>query len=145
MREHLPEGRLDWSTRAGKGLNEDERRLVAAHVRANESLDIDGLSALLREDLRFAMPPQPGVSGLVGTRPSRAGLTAASAGATPPTRSAEQRWPTASMQWRCTCDVPGLPRTRLSRWTCCASRTEIITFDSEVFDWFGLPRQLEAS
>jgi hypothetical protein len=21
---------------------------------------------------------------------------------------------------------------------------EIITFDSEVFDWFGLPRQLEA-
>jgi hypothetical protein len=47
MREHLPEGRLDWSTRAGHGLNEDERRLLAAYVRMNESLDIDGLSALL--------------------------------------------------------------------------------------------------
>jgi hypothetical protein len=57
MRKYLPEGRLDWSTRAGKGLNEDERRLVAAYVRANESLDIDGLRALLRADLRFAMAP----------------------------------------------------------------------------------------
>jgi hypothetical protein len=34
---------------------------VAAYVRAHESLDVGGLGALLREDLRFAMPPQPGV------------------------------------------------------------------------------------
>jgi hypothetical protein len=122
MREHLPEGRLDWSTKAGQGLTEDERRLVAAYVRANESLDIDGLGALLREDLRFAMPPQAG-SGSVGTKPSRAGWTAASAGATTPTGSAEPRWPTASRQWRCTCDAPGLRSTKPSRWTCCASRT----------------------
>ncbi|MGH3339255.1 MAG: RNA polymerase subunit sigma-70, partial [Propionibacteriaceae bacterium] len=60
MREHLPEGRLDWSARTAQGLNEDERKLVAAYVQAHESLDIDGLSALLREDLRFAMPPEPG-------------------------------------------------------------------------------------
>ena len=60
MREHLPEGRLDWSARAGQGLDEDERRLVAAYVQASESLDMDGLGALLRKDLRFAMPPDPG-------------------------------------------------------------------------------------
>jgi ketosteroid isomerase-like protein len=46
---------------AGQGLNDEERRLVEAYVRASESLDMDGLGALLREDLRFAMPPQPGV------------------------------------------------------------------------------------
>jgi hypothetical protein len=61
MREHLPEGRLDWCVSAGLGLNEAEGRLVAAYVRAHENLDIDSLGALLREDLRFAMPPQPGV------------------------------------------------------------------------------------
>ena len=122
MREHLPEGRLDWSARAAQGLNEDERRLVAAYVRASQSLDIDGLRALLREDLRFAMPPQPGV-GSVGTKRSRAGWTAASARATTPTGSAEPRWPTASRQWRCTCDVPRLRCMKPSLWTYCASRT----------------------
>jgi DNA-directed RNA polymerase specialized sigma24 family protein len=28
------------------------------------------------------------------------------------TGSAEPRWPTASRQWRCTCDVPGLRRMK---------------------------------
>ena len=31
------------------------------YMEAHERLDIDGLAALLRDDLRFAMPPQPGV------------------------------------------------------------------------------------
>ena len=61
MREHLPDGRLDWSARAGQELSTEERKLVSAYVRATETLDVDGLAALLREDLRFAMPPQPGV------------------------------------------------------------------------------------
>jgi hypothetical protein len=60
MREHLPEGRLDWRVSAGQGLNRDERRLVAAYVRAHE---ISTSTAWERcsVDLRFAMPPQPGV------------------------------------------------------------------------------------
>jgi RNA polymerase sigma-70 factor (TIGR02960 family) len=61
MREHLPDGRLDWSARTRRGLSEEERALVTAYMEAHERLDIDGLASLLREDLRFAMPPQPGV------------------------------------------------------------------------------------
>jgi hypothetical protein len=34
MREHLPDGRLDWRARAKHGLSADERRLVSAYVRA---------------------------------------------------------------------------------------------------------------
>ena len=147
MREHLPEGRLDWSARAGQGLNEDERRLVAAYVRANESLDIDGLSALLREDLRFAMPPQPGV--WVGRDETIKGWVDGGFG----------RGDYAD--WRCrTTTANGQPAVAMYLRRPGASKyeafsmdvlriedgliAEIITFDSEVFDWFRLPRQLQA-
>jgi RNA polymerase sigma-70 factor (ECF subfamily) len=61
MREHLPDGRLHWSARTRLELTADERALVSAYMAAHERLDIDRLTTLLREDLRFAMPPQPGV------------------------------------------------------------------------------------
>ncbi len=61
MREHLPDGRVDWSARTRHELTADERALVSMYMEAHERLDIDGLAALLRDDLRFAMPPQPGV------------------------------------------------------------------------------------
>jgi RNA polymerase sigma-70 factor (ECF subfamily) len=61
MREHLPDGRLDWSARTRRELTTEEKDLVAAYMDAHERLDMDGLAALLREDLRFAMPPQPGI------------------------------------------------------------------------------------
>lgn len=61
MRQHLPDGRLDWSARAGQGLSEQEQTLVSAYVERLEKLDLEGLSELLRDDVRFAMPPQVGV------------------------------------------------------------------------------------
>ena len=148
MRKHLPEGRLDWSTRAGKGLDEDERRLVAAYVRANESLDIDGLSALLREDLRFAMPPQPGSLGWSG--PDRQGLGGRRLR---PGRLRRLEVPNNDRQRpACSGDVLRRPgATAYEAFSMDVLRIEdgliieIITFDSEVFDWFRLPRQLEAS
>jgi RNA polymerase sigma-70 factor (TIGR02960 family) len=147
MREHLPEGRLDWSARAGQGLNEDERRLVAAYVRANESLDIDGLGALLREDLHFAMPPQPGV--WVGRDETIKGWVDGGFGRGDyadwkcrtttangqPAVAMYLRRPGASMYEAFSMDVLRIEDGLIA---------EIITFDSEVFDWFRLPRQLEA-
>ncbi|GAA4551859.1 RNA polymerase subunit sigma-70 [Pseudonocardia xishanensis] len=66
MRERLPERRLDWRTPATRELSDDERATVKAWVEAHERNDLDGLLSLMREDLRFAMPPDPGV--VVGGR-----------------------------------------------------------------------------
>ncbi len=61
MREHLPDGRLDWSARTRLELTADERALVAAYLEANDRADLDRFATILREDLRWSMPPQPGV------------------------------------------------------------------------------------
>ncbi|WP_214403863.1 RNA polymerase subunit sigma-70 [Pseudonocardia lacus] len=61
MREQLPDRRLDWRTPATHELSDDERATVKAWVDAHERNDLDGLLSLMREDLRFAMPPDPGV------------------------------------------------------------------------------------
>jgi RNA polymerase sigma-70 factor (TIGR02960 family) len=147
MREHLPDGRLDWSARARQGLSEDERRLVSAYVRAHETLDIDGLTALLREDLRFAMPPQPGV--WVGRDETVQGWMDGGFG-----RDDYTDWkcrittangqPAVAMYLRrpggATYEAFAMDVLRIEDGLV----AEIITFDSEVFDWFGLPRQLKA-
>ncbi|MDT7797454.1 MAG: hypothetical protein QOI78_887 [Actinomycetota bacterium] len=60
MREQLPGRRLDWRSPATHELSEDERRVLKAYIEAHERNDLDGLTALLRDDLRFAMLPDPG-------------------------------------------------------------------------------------
>lgn len=62
MREQLPDRRLDWRSPATHELSKDERAVVKSYIAAHERSDLDGLTALLREDLRFAMPPEPGTS-----------------------------------------------------------------------------------
>ncbi|OLT38317.1 RNA polymerase subunit sigma-70 [Actinomadura sp. CNU-125] len=60
MREQLPDRRLDWRRPATHELSNDERVLVKSYIDAHERNDLDGLTALLRDDLRFAMLPDPG-------------------------------------------------------------------------------------
>ncbi|MGW7482062.1 RNA polymerase subunit sigma-70 [Nonomuraea muscovyensis] len=60
MREQLPDRRLDWRSPATHELSDDERDLVKSYIDAHERNDIDGLMSLLRDDLRFAMLPDPG-------------------------------------------------------------------------------------
>ena len=147
MREHLPDGRLDWSARAKHELSEDERKLVSAYVRAHETLDIDGLTALLREDLRFAMPPQPGV--WVGRKETVQGWIDGGFGKGDysdwkcrtttangqPAIAAYLRRPGAATYEPFAMDVLRIEDGLVA---------EIITFDSDVFEWFGLPRHLDA-
>jgi len=57
MKKHLPRHRLEWS--AGADPSESERELVRAYVDATERGDAEALATLMRDDLRFAMPPQP--------------------------------------------------------------------------------------
>ena len=58
MREHLPAERQDWT-----GGEEDAgtRELVRRFTDASVAKDVDGLAALLRDDVRCSMPPTPGL------------------------------------------------------------------------------------
>jgi len=146
MREHLPDGRLDWSARARQELSTEERKLVSAYVQATENLDLDGLAAILREDVRFAMPPQPGV--WVGGRETIQGWVEGGLGRG------------EYVDWRClTTTANGQPavanylrRPGAATYLPFALDVlriedgliaEITTFDSDVFDWFGLPDHLD--
>jgi RNA polymerase sigma-70 factor (TIGR02960 family) len=60
MREQLPDRRLDWRSPATHELSNDERGAVKSYIDAHERNDLDGLMSLLRDDLRFAMLPDPG-------------------------------------------------------------------------------------
>ena len=57
LKQHLPERRLEWA--AGSDPSAQERALLAQYVEASERGDAAALAALMREDARFAMPPEP--------------------------------------------------------------------------------------
>ncbi|WP_017586515.1 RNA polymerase subunit sigma-70 [Nocardiopsis ganjiahuensis] len=58
MREHLPSERQDWT-----GGEEDTRtrELVRRYTDASVSTDVTALASMLRDDVRFSMPPTPGL------------------------------------------------------------------------------------
>jgi RNA polymerase sigma-70 factor (ECF subfamily) len=57
MKERLPAARLEWATAAE--AEDAERSLLQTYVEAFERHDDRRLVALLREDVRLAMPPHP--------------------------------------------------------------------------------------
>ena len=59
MRESLPEDREAWQHAAAPTAA--ERELLARYVECSERADAEGLAALMHEDVRFSMPPTPGV------------------------------------------------------------------------------------
>ncbi|WP_345962300.1 RNA polymerase subunit sigma-70 [Streptomyces sp. BRB040] len=58
MREHLPAERQDWT-----GGDEDAtmRELVHRYTEASVATDVKALASMLRDDVRFSMPPTPGL------------------------------------------------------------------------------------
>jgi RNA polymerase sigma-70 factor (ECF subfamily) len=57
MKERLPAARLEWATAAG--AEDAERSLLQTYLEAWERHDESELVALLRKDVRLAMPPHP--------------------------------------------------------------------------------------
>jgi RNA polymerase sigma-70 factor (ECF subfamily) len=57
MAERLPATRLEWATAAD--AEEAERSLLQSYMEAFEGHDASQLVAILREDVRLAMPPHP--------------------------------------------------------------------------------------
>lgn len=56
MRRNRPHGRTDAPPAAPTA---EERELLARYIDAHERADVDGAAAMLREDARVAMPPNP--------------------------------------------------------------------------------------
>lgn len=59
MREHLPAERQDWT---GGEQDAGTRELVRRFTDASVAKDVDGLAAMLRDDVRCSMPPTPGLT-----------------------------------------------------------------------------------
>src|SRR5918994_6329026 len=59
LRESLPEDREAWQQPAEPTAA--ERELLARYVECSARADAEGLAALMHEDVRFSMPPTPGV------------------------------------------------------------------------------------
>jgi RNA polymerase sigma-70 factor, ECF subfamily len=59
LKQQLPERRLEWPTPAQQTAG--ERALVQRYIDASERNDAQALLALLHEDARFMMPPEPGL------------------------------------------------------------------------------------
>jgi ketosteroid isomerase-like protein len=59
MRTQLPAARGEWTPTVEPSRR--ERLLVQRYMEATDQADVDGLKALFHEELRFAMPPDPGV------------------------------------------------------------------------------------
>ncbi|CAL9471143.1 ECF RNA polymerase sigma factor SigG [Actinosynnema sp. ALI-1.44] len=62
VREQLPGRRLDWRSPATHELSGNERGVVKSYIEAHERNDLDALTSLLRDDLRFAMLPESGTA-----------------------------------------------------------------------------------
>ena len=58
MREHLPSERQEWT---GGEDDPDNRELVRRFTEASVAADIDTIATMLRDDVRFAMPPTQGL------------------------------------------------------------------------------------
>ena len=58
LRSVLPERRMDWTVASEPTAA--EREVLRRYIDASERADLQSLAALLREDVRCAMPPQPG-------------------------------------------------------------------------------------
>ena len=142
MREHLPAERQDWT-----GGEEDAgtRELVRRYTDASVATDVNGLAALLRDDVRCSMPPTPGLyvgrdtvvnswveDGFEDLGHLRAVLT-----------SVNRQPAVAFYHWRKR-EGAYLPLTIDVLRVTGGAITEIVTFHDDQFPRLGLPERLPA-
>jgi len=142
LREHLPAERQDWgSAEADAGARDVVRRFVAAGM----AKDVEGLAALLRDDVRWSMPPTPGLdvgrdavvaTWVVDGFPDLGRLRFV-------TTSVNRQPATAAYLWH---EDEGayLPLTIDVLRIAGGAITEIVTFHADRFPRLGLPDRLPA-
>ena len=140
MREHLPAERQEWT---GGDDDADNRELVRRFTEASVEADIDTIATMLRDDVRFAMPPTQGLivgrdaviaDWVAGGYPEMAGLRSVATSVNRQPALAYYIW-----QERAGAYVPlTVDVLRLSG----GQVTEVTIFDREQFPLLGLPESL---
>jgi RNA polymerase sigma-70 factor (TIGR02960 family) len=142
LKQHLPEQRSEWSADASAA----DRALVARYMEASEAGDWEELKAVMAEEMRFSMPPLPGLyvgreqvldfwrSGGFGEQETfgavRCVLTSANR---QPAIANYLKAPGSDTYTPMALDVLTISGGRI---------TEIVTFDDDRFAAFGLPETL---
>jgi RNA polymerase sigma-70 factor (TIGR02960 family) len=124
--------------RPERPATEDERRLLEGFIDTHERGDMEGAIALLREDVRVTMPPHPWLfEGLQAVRELMAGAEGTGEWRLVATRA--NRLPTAASYLR----RAGGTEFRAFKFDVLRVEggriAEITTFDSTLFEAFGLP------
>ena len=117
MRQQLPDRRLDWRASSKEELSRQERDLLQRYMEAHADGDPHALAKVLREDLRFAMPPEP-AAGSAATPSCSRGSTAASGPTSWAGGGAASPGPTGSPRSPPTCDGRATPSSAPSPSTC---------------------------
>lgn len=142
MREHLPAERQEWT---GGEDDADNRELVRRFTEASVAADIDTIATMLRDDVRFAMPPSQGL--VVGRDAVLASWTADGypqmSGFRPVPTAVNRQPAVAYYHWRET-EQAYLPLTIDVLRVSGGQVTEVTIFDADQFPRLGLPDRLEA-
>lgn len=135
----------EWS-KGREPAAEGQQDLVRAYVEATERADIEGLLATLDEEVRFTMPPQPGVwvgRDRVVASWQEGGLGDPQFGELRCLLTGANRQPAVANYLR----RPGDSRYRplaLDVLTISGGViTQVVAFPESVFPWFGLPSHLD--
>lgn len=140
MREHLPAERQEWT---GADTDAENREVVRRFTEASVATDLDAIAAMMRDDVRYSMPPWEGL--VVGRDAVVADWTANGypqmTGLRAVTTAVNRQPAIAYYLWREQEDAYGaltLDVLRISGGLV----TEVTIFDADRFASLGLPERL---
>ncbi|MEJ7647977.1 MAG: sigma factor-like helix-turn-helix DNA-binding protein [Nakamurella sp.] len=141
VRQALPDDRTLWRADA----TVVEQALLARYVDCTERADLAGLAALLHEDARFSMPPEPGMwvgKQAVVTCWAEGGFGSDAFGSVRCVRTRANGQPAVAVYVR----VPGASEYTALTLEALRFRdsavADVVNFDPSVFPHFGLPATL---
>jgi RNA polymerase sigma-70 factor (TIGR02960 family) len=142
LRHALPDDRRDWRADA----TAVEQDLLARYVDCTERVDLDGLAALLHEDARFSMPPEPGVwtgKKAVVTCWAEGGFGSDAFGSVRCVTTRANGQPAVAVYVR----LPGASEYAALTLESLRFRdgavADVVNFDRSIFPYFGLPATLD--
>jgi RNA polymerase sigma-70 factor (ECF subfamily) len=143
MGANLPERRSEWAP--GTDASSAERELLDRYITHSEEPDPQALAQLLHQEVRFSMPPEPGVwqgrDVVVGSW-VEGGFGSEAFGSLRCSVTRANRQPAVANYIRRPGDERHLPLALDVLRIADGAIAEIVTFDASVFDAFRLPRSL---